>query len=196
MNLPNVLTLSRIILAVIIVFLLEENSSAGNIWAAIVFALASLTDFYDGYLAKTKGLISDFGKIMDPVADKILLLSTFGVLAHLGLIAWWMFIVIAIREVSVTVSRLLAMRKGQVLAAECAGKIKTVVQIVAVFVILLYLAAQRLDYCSSWFGNVQKVWLWANEVLMLASVLLTVYSGVDYFCHKSGSVITRSGATK
>ena len=106
MNLPNVLTLSRIVLAVVLVFLLEENSSMGNILAVIVFAIASLTDFYDGHLAKTRGLVSDFGKIMDPIADKILLLSAFGVLAHIGMIAWWMFIVIAIREILVTVSRL------------------------------------------------------------------------------------------
>src|SRR5476649_2166201 len=116
MNLPNVLTISRIVLAIVLIFLLEESSSTGNIWAVIVFAIASLTDFCDGHLAKTRGLVSNFGKIMDPIADKILLLSTLGVLAHIGMVAWWMFIVIAIREIVVTASRLLAMRQGQVLA--------------------------------------------------------------------------------
>ena len=159
MNLPNVLTLSRIVLAVVLVFLLEENSSMGNILAVIVFAIASLTDFYDGYLAKKRGLVSDFGKIMDPIADKILILSTFGVLAHIGMIAWWMFIVIALREVLVTASRLLAMRHGQVLAAERAGKIKTVVQIIAVLSILLYLVAQSLNIVHIGFINVQRIWL-------------------------------------
>ena len=95
---------------------------------------------------------------MDPVADKILLLSTFGVLAHIGMIAWWMFIVIAVREVLVTASRLWAMRQGQVLAAEHAGKIKTVVQIIAVSAILLYLVAQQSEFCSSWFGNAKSIW--------------------------------------
>ena len=75
--------------------------------AVIVFTIASLTDFYDGHLAKKKGLVSNFGKIMDPIADKVLILSTFGVLAHLGMIACWMFIVIAVREVAVTASRIL-----------------------------------------------------------------------------------------
>ena len=184
MNLPNVLTLSRIVMAVVLVFLLESSSAMGNILAAIVFTIASLTDFYDGYLARTKGLVSGFGKIMDPIADKILLLSTFGVLAHIGMIAWWMFIVIAIREIAVTASRLWAIRQGQVLAAERAGKIKTVVQIVAVSVILLYLVAQQSEFCSNWFYHFQNVWLGINKGLMLAAVILTVYSGIEYFRNK------------
>jgi CDP-diacylglycerol---glycerol-3-phosphate 3-phosphatidyltransferase len=186
MNLPNVLTLSRIVLAIVLVYLLEENSLMGNVWAFIVFVIASLTDFCDGHLAKTRGLVSDFGKIMDPIADKILLLSAFGVLAHIGMIAWWMFLVIAVREVLVTVSRVLAMSRGQVLAAERAGKIKTVVQIIAVSAILLYLIVQQSEYFSSWFYNVQKIWLGVNHALMLAAVILTVYSGVEYFRHKKG----------
>ena len=187
MNLPNILTISRIVLAVVMIFLLEENSSTGNILAAIVFALAASTDFYDGHLAKTRGVVSNFGKIMDPIADKILLLSAFGVLAHIGMVAWWMFIVIAIREILVTVSRLVMMRQGRVLAAERAGKIKTVAQITAVSMILLYLVAQQSEYCSYWFYNVQRIWLGVNYALMLAVVILTVYSGIDYFRNKKTS---------
>ncbi len=185
MNLPNVLTISRIVLAIVLVFLLEEGSSMGNILAVIVFAIAASTDFYDGHLAKSRGLVSNFGKIMDPIADKILLLSVLGVLAHIGMIAWWIFIVIAVREILVTASRLLVMRKGQVLAAERAGKIKTVVQIIAVSATLLYLAAQQSEYCSFWFYNVQRIWLGINDVLMILAVIVTVYSGIDYFRSKS-----------
>jgi CDP-diacylglycerol--glycerol-3-phosphate 3-phosphatidyltransferase len=187
MNLPNVLTISRIFFAIVLVFLLEERTRAGNISAVIIFTIASLTDFYDGYLAKKRGLISDFGKIMDPVADKILLLSTFGALAHIGMVAWWMFIVIAIREVLVTASRLWACRQGQVLAAERAGKIKTVVQIIAVSALLLYLVAQRSEHCAFWFYNAQSTWLGVNYALMLIAVILTVYSGIDYFLRRGGS---------
>lgn len=183
MNIPNILTLSRIVLAIVLIFLLEENSSTGNIWAAIVFIIASLTDFCDGHVAKTRGLISNFGKIMDPVADKVLLLSAFGVLAHIGMIAWWIFIVIAIREILVTISRLFAMRRGQVLAAERSGKIKTVVQIIAVSSILLYLVAQQNG--SHWFYNIQHPWHLINHGLLLAAVILTVYSGIEYFRNKS-----------
>lgn len=183
MNLPNVLTLSRIAFAVVLIFLLEENTATGNVCAVIVFALASLTDFCDGYLAKTRGLVSNFGKIMDPIADKVLLLSAFGVLAHIGMIAWWMFIVIAIREILVTSSRLWSMRQGQVLAAERAGKIKTAIQMVAVLAILLYLVAEQCEYCSFWFYNAQRIWAGMNYALMIIAVILTIYSGVDYFCN-------------
>jgi CDP-diacylglycerol--glycerol-3-phosphate 3-phosphatidyltransferase len=181
MSLPNVLTVSRIVLAVVLVFLLGKHSFIGNILAVVVFTAASLTDFYDGHMARTTGRVSDFGKIMDPVADKILILSVFGVLAHIGMVAWWMFIVIAVREVLVTASRLWAVAHGQVLAAERAGKVKTVVQIVAVSVILLYLVAQP----NSWFYHVQALWVQVNYMAMLAAVVLTIYSGIDYFRQKA-----------
>jgi CDP-diacylglycerol--glycerol-3-phosphate 3-phosphatidyltransferase len=189
MSLPNLLTLSRIIFAVILVFLLQGNTQTGNILAVIIFAIASLTDFYDGHLAKKRGLVSDFGKIMDPVADKILLLSTIGVLAYIGMVAWWMFIVIAIREVLVTAFRLWAMGQGKVLAAERAGKIKTVVQITAVSTILLYLVAQQSEYCSFWFYNVQRPWQLIDQGILLAAVILTVYSGLEFG-------VTQFGATR
>ncbi|MDE1921133.1 MAG: CDP-diacylglycerol--glycerol-3-phosphate 3-phosphatidyltransferase [Candidatus Omnitrophica bacterium] len=182
MNLPNILTLSRFVLAAVMAFLLMERSLAGNTLAVIVFAAASLTDFYDGHLAKTRGLTSDFGKIMDPIADKALLLSAFGVLAHLGLVRWWMFLVIAVREIGVTISRLMACARGQVLPAERAGKVKTVSQMVAVSSILLYLVAGAAG--GGWFYHVRGVWSDVNYGLMLAAVVLTVYSGIDYFRHK------------
>ena len=177
MNLPNILTMSRIVLAVVLVFLLGQGSSIGNILGVVVFIIASLTDFYDGHLAKQQGLVSDFGKIMDPIADKILLLSVFGVLAHIGMIAWWMFIVIAIREILVTMSRLWACHQGQVLAAERVGKIKTVIQMMAVLVILFYLVAKPGDFRSLWLGLI--------NVFMWAAVILTVYSGAEYFRNKN-----------
>ena len=105
MNLPNILTLSRIVFALFIVLMLLANTLSGNIAATLLFAVASITDFYDGYLAKKQGLISNFGKIMDPIADKILMLCVFGALAYLGMVQWWMVIVIALREIAVTLSR-------------------------------------------------------------------------------------------
>jgi CDP-diacylglycerol--glycerol-3-phosphate 3-phosphatidyltransferase len=183
MNLPNALTLSRILLAFAAVFLLNERSSLGNILALIVFGVASLTDFYDGHFAKSRAMVSDFGKIMDPVADKILLLSVLGVLAHLKVVAWWMFVVIAAREVLVTYFRIRALGQGEVLAAERAGKIKTVAQIIAVSVILLYLAAQSYGFLQA--QNVQAAWLKLNYGLMLVVVILTIYSGLDFFYQKA-----------
>ncbi len=181
MNWPNILTLSRIGFAVILVVLLNQNALWANIAALVVFGLAAITDFYDGYLAKRMGLISDFGKLMDPIADKVLILSMFAVFAHIGMVAWWMIILIALREIVVTASRLHAMSQGRVLAAERAGKIKTVVQIAAIIFILLFLVAEQSSEISDWFFSVENSWRSLNNVLMLSTVLLTVGSGIAYF---------------
>ncbi|MBF0511505.1 MAG: CDP-diacylglycerol--glycerol-3-phosphate 3-phosphatidyltransferase [Candidatus Omnitrophica bacterium] len=180
-NIPNILTVARIILAVILVFLLKEASFKSDVMAIIVFAVASLTDFYDGYFARTRGLVSDFGKIMDPIADKVLILCVLGVFARMGIIALWMFAVIAIREIVVTISRIMAMQKGKVLAAERAGKIKTVCQISAISFILLYLTFQQSGLFISCFHAIQPLWALINQVWMILAVILTVYSGIEYF---------------
>ncbi len=184
MNLPNILTMSRFGFAVIIGVLLMTNTLAGNISAAVLFIAASLTDYYDGYLAKKNGLISDFGKIMDPIADKVMILSIFTVLAFLGMVDGWMVIAIGVREVAVTVSRLKAMAQGQVLPAEAAGKIKTVFQILTIAVILLFLIAEQAVFALSWFYKVEMAWRTLINVLMIVSVALTVGSGYLYFKHK------------
>ena len=181
MNLPNILTLSRIVFAGLIVWLLSQYSLSAYAGAAVLFTAAALTDYYDGYLAKKTGLVSDFGKIMDPIADKILILSVFGVLAHMGLVDVWMVVLIALREIAVTVSRLQAMVKGRVLAAEQAGKVKTVCQIVTISVILLFLIAEESPCTAGWFFQVQQVWQGLINFLMVITVFVTVLSGVAYF---------------
>jgi CDP-diacylglycerol---glycerol-3-phosphate 3-phosphatidyltransferase len=184
MNLPNILTLSRIGFAGIMVYLLLWNSLTGNLWAAFVFFIASLTDFYDGYIAKKRGLISDFGKIMDPISDKVLILSIFVVLAYLGMLPWWMVSLIALREIVVTIDRLIVMRQGKVLAAEKAGKIKTVFQITTISVILLYLILDQSVFAHSWFYQIQKPYLGTINALMVITVALTLASGASYFKNK------------
>ncbi len=184
MTLPNILTISRIILAVVIVGLLMSNSLMGNIAATLFFAIAALTDFYDGYIAKKYGLVGDFGKIMDPIADKILMIAVFGVLAYLGMIAWWMVIVIAVREIAVTASRLAAMRQGQILPAETAGKIKTAFQMGSVFVILIFLMAEQSAGARNWFYVIENNWRTLIDVLMVINMVLTVGSGAAYFWKK------------
>ena len=184
MSLPNILTISRIVFAFFIVLLLLANTLAGHIAAAILFTIAAWTDFYDGYLAKRQGLSSDFGKIMDPISDKVLMLAVFGVLAHLGMVAWWMVIAMAAREVAVTVSRLRAMAQGQVLAAESAGKIKTVCQMLTIAAILLFLIFEQSVFTADWFYRVEIGWRSLIHILMAASVFLTVGSGAVYFRDK------------
>lgn len=168
MNLANVLTVSRIFFAGLIAVLLLQQHFWAYVLATVFFTIAALTDYYDGYWARRKKLISDFGKIMDPIADKVLLLTLFGVFAVMGLMAWWMLIVIALREVLVTVDRLILMKAGKVLAAEKAGKVKTVLQIVAVSLLLIYLMTQ-----FNWLMLPIQILLWMV-------VLITVFSGLMY----------------
>lgn len=189
MNLPNILTVSRIVFAFFIVLLLLANTPAACIAAAALFAAASLTDFYDGHLAQKNGLVSDFGKIMDPIADKVLMLSVFAVLAHLGLVMGWMVLVVAARETLVTASRLRAMSTGRVLAAEAAGKLKTVCQIVTIATALLFLIVEQSAFAAGWFYKVEMGWRWLIHILMAASVGLTVASGIAYFRNKRDAKI-------
>lgn len=192
MNWPNILTISRFVFAALILFLLLCNNLTSIIAATVFFLIASITDFYDGYLAKKHGLISDFGKIMDPIADKVLMIIVFGALAYLGMMDWWMIIAITVREVVVTVSRLRGMARGQVLAAEQAGKIKTVFQMVSIGVTLLFLICEQSAFARGWFYHAEPTWRAFIQLMMLISVLLTVSSGIAYFRNKWNSEKTSS----
>ena len=180
-HLPNILTLSRFFLAILFVILLVQNSLLSTVMAAFIFLVGGLTDLLDGYIAKKQGLISDFGKIMDPIADKFLILAAFFIFMCMGLVDAWMVIVVFIREVAVTVSRFARLRRGQVIAAEKAGKIKTVFQFVSIGVVLLFLILEKSALAEDWSSAVEKGWVVAIQLLMFATVLLTVASGVSYF---------------
>ena len=181
MNLPNMLTMSRFFLAIVFVVLLDRNSFWATIFAATVFTVAAVTDLLDGYFAKKHGLITDFGKIMDPIADKFLILAAFFVFVQMGLVQGWMVLLIFIREVVVTLSRVMCLRRGQVIAAEKAGKIKTVFQIVCVGVALLFLILEKSHFARDWSASVENGWVVLINLLMFVTVLLTVNSGVSYF---------------
>lgn len=163
-NIPNLLTVGR--LAAIPFFLLLTaipNSAIAHTLAAILFALASLTDYLDGYLARKWQVVTNFGKFADPLADKILVMSAFIMLVGLDLVPAWVSALIICRELAVTGLRLLLLETGgEVLAAALPGKLKTVTQMLAVIVLLLHLSV---------LGN----------VLLYLSLFFTLYSGYDYF---------------
>ena len=183
MNLPNQLTVARLILSFAFVALLSIEGVTGLKTAALtVFIIAAVTDFLDGYLARKNNLITNFGKLMDPLADKVLMCAGFVLLTRLELIPAWIVVAILTREFLVTGLRLLASAEGVVLAAENLGKYKTIIQIVTVIYFLLYLAATepclaaiRPIFDSFYLGPDHL-----GLVLVWPSLILTIWSGWSY----------------
>jgi CDP-diacylglycerol--glycerol-3-phosphate 3-phosphatidyltransferase len=163
-NLPNALTVVRIMLVPVLVVALLGDTPAGDVLAAVVFALASLTDFVDGYLARARDSITTFGKLMDPLADKLLIVAALISLVSLHRLAAWVAMVIITRELAVTVLRLGATQAGVVMAASFFGKVKTCLQIAAILAVIAV------------HGN--PAWV---QALLYVAVLVTVLSGLDYF---------------
>ncbi|OJV64993.1 MAG: CDP-diacylglycerol--glycerol-3-phosphate 3-phosphatidyltransferase [Clostridiales bacterium 38-18] len=165
MNIANKLTLLRIILIPIFIYLLLEDYT---IAAFVMFSIASFTDFLDGYLARKYNLITNFGKFMDPLADKLLVTSALVCFVQLGLLNSWVVIIILSREFIVSIFRAIAAAEGIVIAASWWGKAKTISQMFMVIVLLL--------------GNYPFEWLHIpmDQILIYVATILTVISGYDY----------------
>ncbi len=177
MNLPNKLSILRIVLIPVMVLLMYPPYD-GYWYAAIaVFCLASFTDFLDGYIARKNHIVTDFGKFVDPVADKLLVLSALMMLCERGLMVTWAVIVILARELCVDGLRMIAVGKGKVIAAGKLGKIKTVSQIV---LILWQMVLRNPVFTrdAGLPGTLLTVWV----------VVITLWSGMDYFV-KNGACL-------
>ena len=183
MNVPNILTIARIVLTGVFAVLMLQPGIGWAMAALVCFALAALTDWADGYLARRYQLITVFGKIMDPIADKMLTLTAFIMLSRAGLIPFWMVALIAAREVLVTFTRLYALITGTVLPAEASGKVKTVFQMTAIGLALLCYAARSWASLADVYKNSGFfLAVLINSVMMIA-VILTVYSGIAFYGH-------------
>lgn len=177
MNLPNRLTLLRICLVpVCVFFLLMQSIPHAYLWALVAFAAASLTDMFDGKIARKRGLVTNFGKLLDPLADKILVCGVLLCFIELGLIGSLVVVLIIAREFLVTSLRLVAIENGTVIAANNWGKVKTVSQIVAILVVMFL---QELVYLFPVVGEVVPV-LIIGELFLWVAAALTVISGVIY----------------
>lgn len=176
MNTPNKLTVLRMILVpVFVAILLWEGCPHRFLIAGLVFAAAALTDLFDGKIARKRNLVTDFGKFMDPIADKLLVCAAYVAFVQLGCCSAWVVILILAREFAVTSIRLVAASGGKVVAANLWGKAKTVSQMIAVGVVLLVQEFLWLGWLPGWFpaAAVQSAAIWI-------SVVLTVISGVIY----------------
>jgi CDP-diacylglycerol--glycerol-3-phosphate 3-phosphatidyltransferase len=182
-NLPNKLTVSRIILTFVFMGFLYTHGILAKTLALVVFLFASLTDALDGYIAKKNNQITDFGRLMDPIADKILVLAALLAFVERGLVPAWMVVIIIFREVVVTGLRVLALTKGEVLPADRVGKHKTVWQLSAITAILLFLIFREGGAAKFKFWNAGTEVLYKNAifVIMLIAVVLTLASGIRYF---------------
>jgi CDP-diacylglycerol---glycerol-3-phosphate 3-phosphatidyltransferase len=165
LNLPNVLTGIRILLVPVLIVALLDKTGSGDLLAAIVFAAASLTDAIDGYLARSRNWVTSFGKLMDPIADKLLIVAALIALVSRGRLEAWVAMVIIAREFAVTVLRVaVGAQQGVVISANVLGKLKTAFQVAMV------LALIAVDGRPLWVS-----------LLVYATVLVTVLSGADYF---------------
>lgn len=164
MNLPNKLTFIRLLMAIPFIYFLQNSDGVWEyrIVALVLFIIASLTDFFDGYLARKYNLITDFGKIMDPLADKILVISALVIFVDLSYIPSWMSIIVIAREFLISGIRMLAAAKGEVIPAGKLGKYKTTTQMIVIMIMML---VGKNKY---------------NFYLMLIPVILTLWSGIEY----------------
>lgn len=192
MNLPNKLTISRIFLTFIFLYLLFRQSIGGKAAALVIFIFAAASDLFDGWIAKRRNMVTDFGKIMDPIADKILVLGAFIAFVKLDLIDVWMVVVIIVRELIITHLRLYALTQKKVMAAERAGKHKTVSQMVAIFTILCYLLFKEiLVGFGIWGAGWERSFSVGIYLLMLATVVLTLISGLSYFWRNRKLIVSK-----
>jgi CDP-diacylglycerol--glycerol-3-phosphate 3-phosphatidyltransferase len=166
-----------------------------GLWAKVlslaIFIFAALSDFLDGRIAQKKNMVTDFGKLMDPIADKILVLAAFAVFVQMQLIEAWMFVIIISREIIITSLRLFALNKGKVLSAAKAGKHKTLSQMLVIVAILGFIVAKEaIKTYSIWNPAWEKIFRNSIYIFMLFAVGFTLYSGLSYLW-ENRNIITK-----
>lgn len=171
-NIANVLTVIRLILVPVFIWLMLVPGAKAQVWAFVVFAVASVTDKLDGTLARKLNLITDFGKLADPIADKALVLSAFVLLSLHWSVFWAVTVPVLVRELGITLMRLVLARRGRVMPASRGGKLKTVTQMVLILLLLI-----------PWEALVPAAWPVVRIVAIILSVVvvvITVFTGIDY----------------
>jgi CDP-diacylglycerol--glycerol-3-phosphate 3-phosphatidyltransferase len=180
MNLANKLTMLRIFLVPIFLIFMAVKIPYGKELATFIFIIASLTDKLDGYIARSRNQITNFGKFMDPLADKLLVTAALVSLVELKIVPSWVAMIIIAREFAVSGLRTIAASEGKVIAASWWGKIKTVIQIVAIITALL-----NLSYVNPVINPILNT---LTNIFMAAAVIITIISGVDYFIKNKDTI--------
>ena len=192
LNLPNKLTLFRILLLPLLMLTLLSETLWGKYLAWFIFVLAALTDYWDGYIARKYNLITSFGKVMDPLADKLLMTTVFISFVELDFVPAWMVILIIGREFAITGLRVLAANQGNIIAASRSGKNKTISQIGAILVILTVnvIVGSLQAWAPPWektlaaLGNIGEIFIniiiYSPYICMAVATILSLYSGLEY----------------
>jgi CDP-diacylglycerol--glycerol-3-phosphate 3-phosphatidyltransferase len=185
MNIPNQITVARLILTLLFVVAISYDFTFQGLVAFSIFVIASFTDWLDGYLARKWNQTTDFGKLLDPLADKILVTSALFFLVYVDLVPLWMAILMVSREFLITGLRLIATAKGIVLAAERTGKHKTISQLVAILIALAYLTVEEIQFHIQDRAFLPETIIYGIDKLITLSfwiaTLLTIASGFLYF---------------
>lgn len=196
MNLPNKITIIRILLVPIMLLVPLLGITGETFWGAslenitilIIFLIASITDFLDGYLARKNNMVTNFGKFLDPIADKLLVITALIMLVEQGIIPSWIPIIIVAREFMVSGIRMLAAGKGNVIAASMLGKIKTVSQIIAISLAFLD-TNPFMSFIDTKLDGMPLVLNILMSLGMIVSVIATIWSGIDYFVKSKDIVL-------
>ncbi len=176
-NIPNSLTMIRIIIIPVVMWLIHQGDPKSCMIAALAFTGAAITDFFDGYIARKRNLVSMTGKFLDPLADKLIVMATLVMLSAVGRLEAWIVVVIVAREISITGLRALASTEGILIASESGGKFKTAFQLIGLIGLIVH-----YDYVTDWWLwqshiNYQRLGLW----VLLISVIFSLTSAWTYF---------------
>ncbi|MEN8076245.1 CDP-diacylglycerol--glycerol-3-phosphate 3-phosphatidyltransferase [Clostridioides difficile] len=192
MNLANKLTMIRIFLVpIFLIFIAVRGIPYGSVIATLIFIIASLTDQLDGYIARSRNQITNFGKFMDPLADKLLVTAALISLVELHLIPAWAAVIIIAREFAVSGLRTLAAAEGTVIAASWWGKIKTVTQIAAIVLLLLEVNISSSEYLTNLVVNnniLNGFFNYVPNTILIIAVIITIISGIDYFVKNKNAI--------
>lgn len=172
-NLPNALTVLRLLLVPVFLWLLFTNTVPSRWWALGVFLVAAYTDHLDGQIARSRNLITNFGKLADPLADKFLTLGAFVAFSVMGELTWWFTVIVAVREIGVTILREVLRRRGIVVAASSGGKLKTVLQMVLIGLLIPLWSA----FLPEPGPQIAQIIIYLVAIVTLA---ITVWSGLQY----------------
>ncbi|NLM34943.1 MAG: CDP-diacylglycerol--glycerol-3-phosphate 3-phosphatidyltransferase [Clostridiales bacterium] len=185
MNLANKLTIIRIFLVpIFLIFIAIKDIPYGAVIATFVFIIASLTDKLDGYIARTRNQVTRFGKLMDPLADKMLVTAALISLVESGIIPAWIAVIIIAREFAVSGLRTISAAEGLVISASKWGKIKTVIQIIAIISALLQFNLDIYPEFANkilYYNDIYNILSILTDILLALAVIITVISGIDYF---------------